>query len=108
VENYDATSMVGGHLRYHYVVSTILKNIGWENMDADQVAKDKRILAELDAKYNTVNTSPPVADTAKGEAKNNPPAGKKGPGQGRGRSGKRGKKGSRGRAAKAGRANVRT
>ncbi|KAK1972140.1 DUF726-domain-containing protein [Colletotrichum sublineola] len=51
VENYDVSSMVSGHLRYQYMIGTILKNIGWEDLDYAQVEKDEQVLSLMDQKY---------------------------------------------------------
>ncbi|KAI0998063.1 hypothetical protein K3495_g10128 [Podosphaera aphanis] len=39
VENIDVSEIVSGHLRYKFVVGTILKKIGWESVDMEEVTK---------------------------------------------------------------------
>lgn len=51
VENYDVSNVVSGHLRYQYMIGTILKDIGWEDIDLKQIAKDEETLALMDEKY---------------------------------------------------------
>ncbi|KAF6830847.1 DUF726 domain-containing protein [Colletotrichum musicola] len=51
VENYDFSRMVSGHLRYQYLIATILKNIGWEDLDYNQIVKDEDILRAKDEKF---------------------------------------------------------
>ncbi|KAJ9149285.1 DUF726-domain-containing protein [Pleurostoma richardsiae] len=48
VENEDVSDIVSGHLRYQYLVGSILKRLGWEDVDYAQVAKDEETLALLD------------------------------------------------------------
>lgn len=50
VENVDVSDKVSGHLRYQYLVGSILKHIGWEDVDLDQVAKDEETLMLMEAK----------------------------------------------------------
>lgn len=50
VENVDVSDKVSGHLRYQYLAGSILKHIGWEDVDLDQVAKDEETLALMEAK----------------------------------------------------------
>lgn len=45
VENFDVSDIVSGHLRYQYLVGSILKKIGWEDIDAEEVAKNEETLA---------------------------------------------------------------
>jgi len=52
VENYDVSNLVSGHLRYQYLIGTILKNIGWEDVDLEQVAREEAVLREMDQNYN--------------------------------------------------------
>ncbi|TGO87799.1 hypothetical protein BPOR_0202g00010 [Botrytis porri] len=48
VENVDVSEMVSGHLRYQYLVGTILEKIGWEDIDVEEVAKEEETLELLD------------------------------------------------------------
>lgn len=50
VENIDVSEMVSGHLRYQYLVGSILEKIGWEDVDRREVEKEKETLALVDAK----------------------------------------------------------
>jgi len=45
VESENATAIVSGHLRYQYLVGSILRNLGWEDVDLRQVAEDEETLA---------------------------------------------------------------
>ena len=40
VENFDVSETVSGHLRYRYLVGSILQQIGFEDIDKDEVAKE--------------------------------------------------------------------
>ncbi|TDZ74681.1 putative membrane protein [Colletotrichum trifolii] len=51
VENYDVSNMVSGHLRYQYMIGTILKNIGWEDLDYAQIGRDEETLNLMDEKF---------------------------------------------------------
>ncbi|KAI1769615.1 DUF726-domain-containing protein [Hypoxylon sp. FL1150] len=61
VENFDASEVVNNHLRYRYLVGSILKKVGWEDIDLPQVTAEQQKLAayikELDQEsergYNT-------------------------------------------------------
>lgn len=44
IENVDVSDKVSGHLRYQYLVGSILKHIGWEDINLDQVARDEETL----------------------------------------------------------------
>lgn len=50
VENVDVTSLVSGHLRYPYLVGSILENIGWEDIDMQEVARGQKANRMLDKK----------------------------------------------------------
>lgn len=50
VENIDVSEMVSGHLRYQYLVGSILEKIGWEDIDRGEVAKEEETLALIDQK----------------------------------------------------------
>ncbi|TLS24276.1 hypothetical protein PpBr36_08020 [Pyricularia pennisetigena] len=50
VENVNASAMITNHLRYQYLVGTILKNLGWEDIDGTVVAakeEELRVLEDL-------------------------------------------------------------
>lgn len=48
VENVDATAAVSGHLRYPHLVGTILENIGWEDINVQEVEWERNIVKMLD------------------------------------------------------------
>lgn len=50
IENVDVSEMVSGHLRYQYLVGSILEKIGWEDIDIGEVAKEEETLALMDEK----------------------------------------------------------
>ena len=53
VENIDVTETVSGHLRYRYLVGSILKNIGFEDIELEEVEKEEealRIMQEEETK----------------------------------------------------------
>jgi hypothetical protein len=41
IENVDVTAKVSVHLRYQYLVGSILRHIGWEDVDKEQIARDE-------------------------------------------------------------------
>ena len=45
VENVDVSKAVSGHLKYRYMVGSILKQIGFEDVDATEVAKQEEALS---------------------------------------------------------------
>ncbi|KAE9375754.1 DUF726-domain-containing protein [Stipitochalara longipes BDJ] len=48
VENVNVSEMVSGHLRYQYLVGSILEKIGFENIDVEEVAREEETLALLE------------------------------------------------------------
>ncbi|RDW75691.1 DUF726-domain-containing protein [Coleophoma crateriformis] len=48
VENVDVSEMVSGHLRYQYLVGSILEKIGFEDIDVEEVSKEEETLALLE------------------------------------------------------------
>ncbi|KAB8294902.1 hypothetical protein EYC80_006860 [Monilinia laxa] len=48
IENVNVSEMVSGHLRYQYLVGTILEKIGFEDIDIEEVAKEEETLELLD------------------------------------------------------------
>ena len=48
VENVDVSSTVSGHLRYRYLVGSILAQIGFEDVDMEAVAKEEEALKKMD------------------------------------------------------------
>lgn len=49
VENVDVSNIVSGHLRYRYLTGAILKKIGFEDIDLNEVAVEEEELAEIEA-----------------------------------------------------------
>ncbi|QSZ36545.1 hypothetical protein DSL72_006425 [Monilinia vaccinii-corymbosi] len=68
IENVNVSEMVSGHLRYQYLVGTILEKIGFEDIDMEEVAKEEEALElleeqekkEEDAKGNAEDVDPEV------------------------------------------------
>ncbi|OJD33576.1 uncharacterized protein BKCO1_2900054 [Diplodia corticola] len=50
VENVDVSAMVDGHTRYRWLTGTILKKIGMEELDDDEVRKEEEELRAEEAK----------------------------------------------------------
>ncbi|KAK3315257.1 hypothetical protein B0H66DRAFT_536126 [Apodospora peruviana] len=50
VENVDVSAKVSGHLRYRFLVGSILQHIGWEDIDPGQVNLDELALAQMEEK----------------------------------------------------------
>ncbi|KAB2570048.1 uncharacterized protein LTHEOB_12610 [Lasiodiplodia theobromae] len=50
VENFDASAMVDGHTRYRWLTGTILKKIGMEELDDEEVRKEEEELRIEEAK----------------------------------------------------------
>jgi hypothetical protein len=48
VENVNVSKIVSGHLRYQYLVGTILQRIGWEDIDTGEVAQEEETLSLLE------------------------------------------------------------
>jgi len=72
VENVDVSETVSGHLRYRYLVGSILKKIGFEDIEMEAVAKEEEALKKMDEE----EAKRKLADKAKAEGgqilKNNP------------------------------------
>jgi len=49
VENFDVSETVSGHLRYRYLVGSILQKIGFEDIDKDEVAKEAEAFKAMTA-----------------------------------------------------------
>jgi pimeloyl-ACP methyl ester carboxylesterase len=45
VENYDMSSLVDNHLYYQHMVGTILKDVGWEDVDPEHVVENEKSAA---------------------------------------------------------------
>ncbi|KAK0100854.1 hypothetical protein ONS95_007301 [Cadophora gregata] len=48
IENVNVSEMVSGHLRYQYLVGSILEKIGFEDVDTEEVAREEETLALLE------------------------------------------------------------
>jgi Protein of unknown function (DUF726) len=48
IENVNVSHMVTGHLRFQYLVGSILEKIGFEDIDVDEVAREEETLALLE------------------------------------------------------------
>jgi hypothetical protein len=48
VENVDVSAIVSGHMRYPHLVGTILENIGWEDINVQEVEREQHIAEMLD------------------------------------------------------------
>ena len=48
VENVDISAKVSGHLRYQYLIGSILQHIGWEDIDRSEVARAEGEMAYWD------------------------------------------------------------
>ena len=48
VENVDVSETVSGHLRYRYLVGSILKKIGFEDIDVEAVKEEEEALRKMD------------------------------------------------------------
>lgn len=48
VENVDITEIASGHLRYPRVIGTILENIGWEDINTQEVERERLVIKMLD------------------------------------------------------------
>ncbi|KAI0013283.1 hypothetical protein F4779DRAFT_625419 [Xylariaceae sp. FL0662B] len=47
VENFDVSDIVSNHLRYQYLVGSVLRKLGWGDIDDARVTQDAQKLAEL-------------------------------------------------------------
>ncbi len=63
VENVDVSETVSGHLRYRYLVGSILKKIGFEDIEMEAVAKEEEALKKMDEE----EAKKKLADKAKAE-----------------------------------------
>ncbi|EEH11518.1 DUF726 domain-containing protein [Histoplasma capsulatum G186AR] len=48
IENFDVSDVVSGHLKYQYMVGYILKRIGYDHLDKDQLQRQTDILRAMD------------------------------------------------------------
>ena len=68
VENIDVSETVSGHLRYRYLVGSILKKIGFEDVELEEVAKEEdslRIMDEEEEKKKSMQKKATEQDEAK-------------------------------------------
>jgi hypothetical protein len=50
VENLDVSERISGHLRYQYLLGSILTSIGLQDLDQNEIAKEEAALADEDKK----------------------------------------------------------
>ena len=67
VENVDVTEMVSGHTAYRRLTGPILKKIGFENLNMEQVEKERQALEEEEAKEQTESEDVDAAKDENGE-----------------------------------------
>jgi hypothetical protein len=48
VENIDVSEAVSGHLRYRYLMGSILRKVGFEDLDLDAVEREEEVLRKMD------------------------------------------------------------
>lgn len=48
VQNVNVSDMVNGHLKYQYLVGSILEKIGWEDLDTKEIKKEEETLELLE------------------------------------------------------------
>ncbi|MCJ1297477.1 hypothetical protein MMC08_000263 [Hypocenomyce scalaris] len=71
VENVDVSELVSGHLRYRYLVGSILKKIGFEDIEMEEVAKEEealRIMEEEEEKKKNKDKLLSREEKGEGEA----------------------------------------
>ncbi|KAF7889706.1 uncharacterized protein EAF02_002121 [Botrytis sinoallii] len=68
IENVNVSEMVSGHLRYQYLVGTILEKIGWEDIDVEEVAKEEETLELLDEREKREDEEMERKGSGEGEA----------------------------------------
>ncbi|KAI2784098.1 DUF726-domain-containing protein [Daldinia loculata] len=69
VENFDVTQIVTNHLRYHHMVGSVLKKVGWEDINYDEIMKEQQKLnahisaeAKLDEEREKKSQAKPKED----------------------------------------------
>ncbi len=67
VENVDVSESVSGHLRYRYLIGSILQKIGFEDIDKDEVAKEAEAFKTMVEEENKQDYTQDAKDLA-GEA----------------------------------------
>ena len=68
VENVDVSDTVNGHLRYRYLVGSILEQIGFEDIELEEVEKEKaalKLMEEEEEKKNLVQKQLHLGDLEK-------------------------------------------
>ncbi|KAK4209520.1 hypothetical protein QBC37DRAFT_377958 [Rhypophila decipiens] len=50
IENVDVSAKISSHMRYRYLVGSILRHIGWEDIDGPQVSVDEETLFGMEEK----------------------------------------------------------
>ncbi|KAL7623992.1 hypothetical protein AAE478_005549 [Parahypoxylon ruwenzoriense] len=65
VENFDASDVVTSHLRYLFLIGSILKKVGWEDIDLAQVVKQQQKLAEQINQEKDLERGPDERSNAK-------------------------------------------
>lgn len=48
IQNVDVSDLVSGHTKYRYLTGSILKRIGFEDIDAEEVAHEERALEKME------------------------------------------------------------
>lgn len=67
IENFDASKLVSGHTRYHYMVGQLLQLTGFEDIAQDDIEKEIAVLRALDheeAESRNSGTVEPEAEAA--------------------------------------------
>jgi len=67
VENVDVSETVSGHLRYRYLIGSILQKIGFEDIDKDEVTKEAEAFKTIVEEENKQDYTQEAKDLA-GEA----------------------------------------
>ncbi|CAF9933564.1 hypothetical protein IMSHALPRED_009394 [Imshaugia aleurites] len=70
VENVDVSETVNGHLKYRYLVGSILQKIGFEDLDKDEVAKEAEAfekIVEEEKKQTYIKQAGEVYEKASGK-----------------------------------------
>ena len=70
IENVDVTETVSGHLRYRYLVGSILQKIRFEDVDKDEVAKESKAfeaIVEEEKKRTYIKQAGDLYQTYKGK-----------------------------------------
>ena len=70
VENVDVSESVSGHLRYRYLVGSILKRIGYDDLNLDAVAKEEAAFQKMLQKEKEQSMRATAAESATHHSKN--------------------------------------